>query len=350
MNLQQRINKLPQLSSSFSFGKDIDNIHSFIFNETSKDKIEDLLRKWVSGNQPCVFGKLASKKIKGLDFHLSIVNSPQLYNDDGHLFDFLRNERVRFKERARRGEVSAHLIYFIHPQLAFARPSEELVDIQKYICSLHMPEYYPIKEDVIYTESVPFQDKDGLKIYKAGVNVFYSSAHRTRNHDRRIPGGILISVNALGHFMRLAIEKGFYKDQEQALADIRNMTIQSVGKGGYSHPEGISTTWHSESNLDRFGCPVHTGNSSYYSGFYHTDVLIPGELTKDERLLHEIENSDPMIFNWNVLFYVSLEEFPIDDPYYGEFIGIPVDDASMFFNSFQPRKFENKPLYEKEDD
>ncbi|ENP5703411.1 hypothetical protein WKU87_23810, partial [Salmonella enterica] len=118
MNLQQRINKLPQLSSSFSFGKDIDNIHSFIFNETSKDKIEDLLRKWVSGNQPCVFGKLASKKIKGLDFHLSIVNSPQLYNDDGHLFDFLRNERVRFKERARRGEVSAHLIYFIHPQLA----------------------------------------------------------------------------------------------------------------------------------------------------------------------------------------------------------------------------------------
>ncbi len=68
--------------------------------------------------------------------------------------------------------------------------------------------------------------------------------------------GILISVNAPGHFMRLAIEKGFYKDQEQALADIRNMTIQSVGKGGYSHPEGISTTWHSESNLDRFGCPV----------------------------------------------------------------------------------------------
>ena len=44
MNLQQRINKLPQLSSSFSFGKDIDNIHSFIFNETSKDKIEKLIK------------------------------------------------------------------------------------------------------------------------------------------------------------------------------------------------------------------------------------------------------------------------------------------------------------------
>ena len=74
------------------------------------------------------------------------------------------------------------------------------------------------------------------------------------------------------------------------------MCIRDSGKGGYSHPEGISTTWHSESNLDRFGCPVHTVNSSYYSGFYHTDVLIPGELTKDERLLHEIENSDPVSY------------------------------------------------------
>lgn len=115
MNLQQRINKLPQLSSSFSFGKDIDNIHSIIFNETSKDKIEDLLRKWVSGNQPCVFGKLASKKIKGLDFHLSIVNSPQLYNDDGHLFDFLRNERVRLKNtQEEERSVRISFILFIH--------------------------------------------------------------------------------------------------------------------------------------------------------------------------------------------------------------------------------------------
>lgn len=115
MNLQQRINKLPQLSSSFSFGKDIDNIHSFIFNETSKDKIEDLLRKWVSGNQPCVFGKLASKKIKGLDFHLSIVNSPQLYNDDGHLFDFcVMKEFVLKNAQEEERSVRISFILFIH--------------------------------------------------------------------------------------------------------------------------------------------------------------------------------------------------------------------------------------------
>ncbi|MCQ8827492.1 hypothetical protein NQU44_26570, partial [Escherichia coli] len=76
---------------------------------------------------------------------------PQLNNPAGQLPAFLPNDPPRIKERARRGEVSAHLIYFIHPQLALARPSEELVDIQKYICSLHMPERYPIKEAVLYT-------------------------------------------------------------------------------------------------------------------------------------------------------------------------------------------------------
>ncbi len=68
-----------------------------------------------------------------------------------------------------------------------------------------MPECYAIKEGVIYTVTVPFQDKDRLKIYKSGVNVFYFSAHRTTIQDRRIPGVILFFFNATGNFMRLAI-------------------------------------------------------------------------------------------------------------------------------------------------
>ncbi|EHO4880142.1 hypothetical protein KJI55_005176 [Escherichia coli] len=346
--LHQHINNLPQLPSDFSFGKDIDSIHKFIFKETDDNIIEKELRKWASVNQPCVFGKLACKKIKGLDFHLSIIKDPSLYTNDSKLFEFLRRERIIFKERALKGEVSAHLIYFIHQKIAFAKPSKELVDIQKHICSLHMPEYYPVREDIIYTESIPLQENENVMVYKAGVNIFYSSAHRTRNHDRRIPGGMLISVNAPGHFMRLAIAKGFYKDQEQALSDIRNMTIQSIGKGGYSHPEKISTTWHSDNKMNRFGCPIHSTNSDYYSGFYHTDVLIPGELTQDSRIIHNVDSNDPMIFNWNVLFYVSLEKFPVDNPYYGEFLGIPVDEEAKFFNPFPPRAFENKPLYNEE--
>lgn len=347
--LLELIHRLPQLENDFSFGKDIDDIHQIIFNEKNNINVENIFRKWTSAKQPCVFGKLASKKIKGLDYHLSIINDESLFADDGKLFDFLRRERVDFKIRALNGEVSAHLIYFIHPRLAFSRPGKEFMDVQKYICSLHMPECYPVMEDIIYTESVPLRDSNGVKIYKAGVNVFYSSAHGTRNHDRRIPGGFLISVNAPGHFMQLALKKGIYGNDTQALEDIRNMTVQSVGKGGISHPKKLSTTWHSKKKLDRYGCPAESDYSSYYSGFYHTDVLIPGELTCDVRPLDKIQGCDPMIFHWNVLFYVSLEEFPDKDPYYGEFVGIPVDEEAIFFNPFSPRRYENKPLYRNED-
>lgn len=347
-SLLELIHCLPQLEKTKSFGKDIDEIHKVIFNEKNKINVETIFRKWASAKQPCVFGKLASKKLKGLDYHLSIVNDEGLFADDRKLFNFLRNERAVFKTRALNGEVSAHLIYFIHPLLAFSRPGKEFMNVQKYICSLHMPECYPIMEDIIYTESVPLRDNEGIKIYKAGVNVFYSSAHGTRNHDRRVPGGFLISVNAPGHFMQLALKNGIYDNDSQALEDIRNMTLQSVGKGGVSHPQKLSTTWHPERKLDRYGCPADNEHSAYYSGFYHTDVLIPGVLTCDDRRLDEIEDCDPVIFHWNVLFYVSLENFPDGNPYYGEFVGIPVDEEAMFFNPFAPRRYENEPLYKME--
>lgn len=103
--LHQHINNLPQLPSDFSFGKDIDSIHKFIFKEIDDNIIEKELRKWASVNQPCVFGKLACKKIKGLDFHLSIIKDPSLYTNDSKLFEFLRRERIIFKERASKNEL-----------------------------------------------------------------------------------------------------------------------------------------------------------------------------------------------------------------------------------------------------
>lgn len=157
-------------------------------------------------------------------------------------------------------------------------------------------------EDVIYTESVPFRDNEGAKIYKAGVNVFYPAAHGTRNHDRRIPSGFLISVNAPGHFLRLALNSGVYPNETQVLDDIKNMTIQSVGHRGMLHPEKLSTTWHAETKTDRYGFPVQYGYASYYSVFYHTDVLISGALTCDNRQATGIKASDKLIFKWNIFF------------------------------------------------
>lgn len=102
--LHQHINNLPQLPSDFSFGKDIDSIHKFIFKETDDNIIEKELRKWASVNQPCVFGKLACKKIKGLDFHLSIIKDPSLYTNDSKLFEFFVENVLSSKNELLKGK------------------------------------------------------------------------------------------------------------------------------------------------------------------------------------------------------------------------------------------------------
>ncbi|PID50045.1 MAG: EamA family transporter [Proteobacteria bacterium] len=46
---------------------------------------------------------------------------------------------------------------------------------------------------------------------------------------------------------------------------------------------------------------------------------------------------DSLIFGWNVLFYVTIEEFTHNHPYYGEFLGVEITEESIFFNPF-PRE------------
>jgi hypothetical protein len=66
----------------------------------------------------------------------------------------------------------------------------------------------PLQPDTIYTEAIPLRRDGGFGVFKGGINVFYSGAHRTLNHDRRVPGGILISVNSPGHLANSLVSRG----------------------------------------------------------------------------------------------------------------------------------------------
>ncbi|MFT4277758.1 MAG: hypothetical protein QM576_15515 [Rhodopseudomonas sp.] len=80
-------------------------------------------------------------------------------------------------------------------RLAHLKPGASLLAICEKIGNLYLVEHAPIERDVVYTESIPLRNS-GVGLFKAGINIFYPSAHRTRNHDRRIPGGIMISINS----------------------------------------------------------------------------------------------------------------------------------------------------------
>lgn len=331
------LHDLPRVQESFDFGSDIDEVHRSIFDTEDRDKIERKLREWISKKQPCVFGKLAGAKRAMLDFHLTIVTERQLLGNAFELFNYLQHERICFKDSAASGLCSAHLIFFVGPALAFAAPSEKFALLQAKLCELQFPECRPVLSDRIYTEAVPLKRKSGFEIFKAGINVFYPTAHLTRNHDRRVPGGLLISVNAPGHYLALGLDNSKFDDLDVGLNQIKNLTLKSVGVGGISHPQKISSTWHHQRAVDREGRLCDKSHSAYYSGFYHTDVLIPSAATHDARWIHSVAEDDPCIFNWNVLFYVTLEQFSPRHPYFGEFVGIPIEPDAIYFNPFPPR-------------
>ena len=73
-------------------------------------------------------------------------------------------------------------------------------------------EYAPVSTDVIYTEAAPLVLNGKLLLYKAGVNFFHTTAHNTANHDRRIPGGAVISINSVGHYANNLIRAGLVSD------------------------------------------------------------------------------------------------------------------------------------------
>ncbi len=83
--LSDLLKNLPQLDKWHDFGEDINEVHKDIFSK-NKEQVETDLRNWLSTKQPCVFGKLASKKLQGLDYHLTILDAKDLSQPDYLLF------------------------------------------------------------------------------------------------------------------------------------------------------------------------------------------------------------------------------------------------------------------------
>ncbi len=86
---------------------------------------------------------------------------------------------------------------------------------------------------MIYTEAIPLRGCDGvLRLFKASVQLFHTGAHLRRHHDRRIPGGAMISVTAPGHYANSLVTQGLYTDLTESTQMVRRLAARSIGAGG----------------------------------------------------------------------------------------------------------------------
>lgn len=340
------LDELPQMDSDVDFGSDIVAAHEYLLsNEAALDVREQALRVWLQKHQPCLFGRLAARETrgasasKGLAINICIVDDSDFILGTDRVKRRIWSARKQWKESALAGVSSAFLILFNSRRLAFATPGPELAKAALRLAELYLTEMGELYPDVVYTESVPLLTGTGkLELFKASTQLFYTSAHTMRNHDRRFPGGLAIVVNAPGHYARSLVQRGLASSFEEAVTFTASTAMRSVGNGGISHPACLKSSWHHDRT------PEDKQHTTLFAATYQVDVLVQSDVVADAGLrLHEHRPED--VWGGLHIDYISTRPTSDDDPDFGWFNGMPVEFPAKFFNPWLPRVAENTPEF-----
>ena len=355
VSLHSLIEDIDVHDSSTSFGADIDESNNALLDSkmSREDKAAAFL-KWSARYQPCLFGRLGSKGLKGVGVDICWLDEEDISRGDAHLTDKIQNARREWKDRAAQGLANGFLIMFNSARLAYAKPGKKLLQACRHISNLYLIEHAPVEPDVVYTEAIPLKGRNGYGLFKAGINVFYPSAHRTRNHDRRIPGGIMISTNSPGQLANSLAQRGMAPSLESAVDMVLDLTLRSIGNGGIGHEAASSSSWHNietdsaelaERCPHAKSLPEHVpvqGSRRFYSALYHTDVLVPNDVTADGTFDPDIGKAQA--WPYLIMDYITVKKYPMDHVNYALFHGHPIADEARYHNPWPPRRASNHPL------
>jgi hypothetical protein len=359
--LADRIDRLPQLPAGTSLGDDIDQANKVLLDpdRTEEEKRAELMA-WISRRQPCLFGRLSAHEAKGeaasrgLGINVCWLSEQDIALGADHVSAKIQRERRAWKDRALNGRASGFLIMYNSAKLAYARPGEELLDMCLLVSDLYLIEHAPVGVDIMYTEAAPLRRADGqVTLFKAGCNIFYGGAHRTVNHDRRVPGGLLFSMNSVGHYANSLVLRGLAEDLPAAVDFVRETAFRSIGNGGIGHPGATSTSWHNTDEARDVTLPGRKRPSyvpvnfdpERYSATYHTDVLVPTVATCDGTLTDGV-GPDSEVWPYLLLDYITPEEFGPESFNYALFHGHPVDDCDKYHNPWASRAAKNTASFE----
>jgi hypothetical protein len=364
VRLTDLLDALPLRPRDHGFGADIDRAHRVLLDpDAAEPQKEAELRRWLALYQPCLFGRLAARQgagtaaSKGLGFEIVWIADRDLDLGEEHVAARIQAGRRAWKERAERGESSALLIFFNSERLALARPGAELREAARRLAELYLVEFGRVDGDVVYTEAVPLRHPDGrLHVYKASTQLFYTGAHLMRNHDRRIPGGMVISMNGPGHLARSLALRRVTPDYPRAVEFVRSTAMRSIGNGGIGHPAALSSSWHNRLDAPHATggeCPVPSPRTApsrraaleqvdhdRFSAVYQIDVLIQSDVlgeTDPRPQAHRPEDVWPQLH----LEYISTRMTTPDEPDHGWFNGVPIDECALYHNPWPPYRAQN---------
>jgi hypothetical protein len=346
-DLGELLSSVPGASRTSGLGQDIDEANAVLLDPAiPEDRKIARFRQWASRFQPCMFGRLGAKNLAGIRYDICWINREDLRQGSLFVKNKIQQARSAWKARAAEGRSHGFLIMFNAPELVCLKPGPKLIEVCLALSNLYLIEHAPVQVDTIYAESIPFHAPDGsILCLKGGINLFYSSAHRTRNHDRRVPAGLMISVNSPGLLAHSLVKHGQATDLRAALETVRALAWASIGNGGLTRGQRgeHSCSWH---NIDKDRpsgqCPMkhrpsHVPNNfaaDHYSALYHTDVLVPSQAMGDPSL----DRARTAYEAWTHLdlAYLSAPEPPTDHENFGFVHGLHVTQDTKFQHTWAP--------------
>lgn len=246
-------------------------------------------RDWLTEGQPCVFGKSAANKRQVYVCVLDEDEVLRMKSGDEDLKATIDDHRRVWKRYALHGLNSSFVIVICSAAIAKVKPCPELKELSRRLMELYLDT--DVQDDEIVTEHewVYLRKMTGgneeLLRFATLPNIFCAQGDKRWWHDHRTPGAIMITSNALGHYMH-SIGGASGADSCGALRRAM-MTIQGAHKNAGGLPGFTATALvaRPEEEPSPLEGDKQLGHHSarVYTGWFHTDHLIPSAFFVDEK-------------------------------------------------------------------
>lgn len=282
------------------FSDDFASWHERIVDARDDESVAAIENEWLQRHQPCLFGRLAAKAGA---ITYCILSEDDLARSDEEISQKIQTRRLEWSRAAFNGRSSAFVIVAASNTIASAVPDRVMGELARRITSLYLRR--EIDFDTIYTDEIALEfpgEQRLTRVWQVGVNYFSAQADRRWWRDHRMPGGLSLSMNSVGHLVRSGkVQNAFelLKDdidervagghRIDSLAEALEFAMRTVNMAS----EGASgkATHLLDSSPGLSPCPVtlpkmlQGKNHCTYWGWYHTDVTLPAEyfLPNEER-------------------------------------------------------------------
>lgn len=285
--------------TNVGFTSDIKAANDSLFEARDDTEAAAFLGHWLERWQPCLFGRIAAKS-DALTY--CFLSEDDLRESDEFISNKIQSKRLEWTRYGFEGRKSGFVILTISPALASAKPGPEVLELARRLCYLYLQT--DIFTDKIHLDQLYLQ-KPGSRLttwkWLTGVNYFSAQGDGRWWNDHRIPGGMALSVNSVGHLVKSGIVANAMRELDQqagapfedypepkvdSLAKALELAMRTIDMASNA-VSGKATELlplpHDRSSLIVPECPVKLStkvsdkNFCEYRGYYHTDYTLPSE-------------------------------------------------------------------------